>query len=115
MAEADVSCLDCHQGDDEQIVKPTLSGCVDCHDDEYEEMGHDWQAEVIAKIAELEQAFNSIQVAGLNVSQQSTLSKDLRSFDAIKGDGSKGIHNNEEFLRVMDELIERYAEFGSGS
>lgn len=115
MAEAEVDCLDCHNPEGEGIIRPSLSICADCHDAEYEEMGREWQYEVADKVQELLAVLDTARTVIMDKATQESLADDLRSFERIRSDRSIGIHNYEEVLRVVEEMIERYRQLAAGS
>ncbi len=115
MAEAEISCEECHTSEDEKIVRPHMQSCENCHESEYVDIGDNWQAEVKDKIDELEIVIELAKELPLNKLQSNNFNKDLKSFKKIKKDKSYGIHNNEEYIRIMDEMIQKYKNLESGS
>ncbi len=108
MAEAEVECLDCHLGDNEQIFRSDKGRCAECHDEEYSEMYTEWQSSVKNLIQSLSSSLKKSKRQILPEQERRFLT-DLEIFlEKIKADGSNGIHNYmfiEEVLTNFDSKI----------
>lgn len=91
MADADVSCQDCHLADG-KILKPQLSACVDCHDEEYAETGAEWRTEVTGLLAEVQTLLQAVPASGRSSAEYQ---KAQRVAAALTRYGAGGIHNYE--------------------
>ena len=91
MADADVACQDCHVSGG-KILKPLLSTCADCHDDEYPATGEEWRTEVTGLLAEVQTLLQAVP-AGQRSSAE--YQKAQRVADALTRFGAGGIHNYE--------------------
>lgn len=115
MAEAELTCLECHQGEDDRIVSPTLEICADCHDDDYIKMGREWQDDVKARVKKLEPIIALVKELNMGAEAQDKLASDIKSISLFENDKSAGLHNYEEVMRVLDELIKKYEAIAAGS
>lgn len=109
MAEAEVECLDCHLGDEEQIFRSGKGKCVECHGEEYAEIFSDWQASIKDMITSITNSLNEKKKQELTPQENDTLRKIEIRLKRIELDGSIGIHNYmffEEVLTNWKKIIE---------
>ncbi|MFC2085785.1 cytochrome c3 family protein [Bacteroidota bacterium] len=100
MFEEEVLCEDCHSGGD-QIAKPEPSICLDCHDEEYEEMPAEWKTELAVLAADLEAALAKVSPADRNSETYVQGSKLLA--DLGKG-AAGGVHNYELTVELLTDF-----------
>jgi nitrate/TMAO reductase-like tetraheme cytochrome c subunit len=109
MAEAEVECVGCHLGEDEQIYRPDKGKCAECHDEDYSEMHTEWQNTVKESIATLTESLKKKRNQKLIPQENEILRQVERELERIKLDGSFGIHNYmyiEETLSGLKKKIE---------
>ena len=107
MAEAEVECMDCHQGDDKQIYRPDKGKCAECHDEDYAEMHTEWQNSFKESISTLTDALKKKRNLKLTPQENDILRKVERELQRIKLDGSIGIHNYMFFEDALAALKKR--------
>ena len=107
MAEAEVECMDCHQGDDKQIYRPDKGKCVECHDEDYAEMHTEWQNSFKESISTLTDALKKKRNLKLTPQENDILREVERELQRIKLDGSIGIHNYMFFEDAFAALKKR--------
>ncbi|NIM19353.1 MAG: hypothetical protein GTO51_03130 [Candidatus Latescibacteria bacterium] len=110
MAEAEIACKDCHEGEEAKVIRPTMSVCTDCHDDEYEAMGAEWQLEIASLVSAVDTVMTRLMKENMSDKAQEALRRDLQSFKQIKNDKSKGIHNHEGYQEILEDLLKSYSE-----
>jgi nitrate/TMAO reductase-like tetraheme cytochrome c subunit len=96
MAE-DVSCLDCHQDDRDNIYRSDKKGCSNCHEAEYEELFEEWERTSLGLIEKLR---DRVKREGLR--------RGDNAFDVLRlleKDGSRGIHNPELYEKLVREVV----------
>ena len=92
MFDEDVTCDDCH-GSGGDIARPEPAVCVDCHDDEYEEMPAEWKSDVATLAAEVQ--------ALLNAAENDQARKLLTD---IEHGAAGGIHNYDLTLELLADF-----------
>jgi nitrate/TMAO reductase-like tetraheme cytochrome c subunit len=102
MFEEDVECSDCHWGGDE-IERPEPAVCVDCHDDEYEEMPAEWHTEVTTLAAGLKSELDRVP-AGERDSETYRQARQL--LNDLKKGAANGTHNYELTVELLTDFRE---------
>ncbi len=95
----DVGCIDCHQDEDEKLLRPGKAICSKCHEKDYEDMFTEWQQSGIDIIKKLRGRV-----------EKDKLRKGDAAYDLLKlleKDGSKGIHNPELYDKLYEEALIR--------
>ncbi len=113
----EVECSDCHLAEDDYIPPRDGAVCAECHDDEsYADTLKEWQTEVKSKgfklrniLDELAQRMKNIQESKRKVRDYDT-AKDLynkATYNAamIEHDGSKGAHNYDYAVSILDASL----------
>jgi hypothetical protein len=100
MFEEDVACDDCH-GYGSDIRKPEAAVCVDCHDEEYEEMPAEWKGDVAEAASELKILLDAVPPAARSSKAFADASQLLKDID--RG-GAKGVHNYDLMLDLLSEF-----------
>jgi len=96
MIEA-VTCRDCHQHENNEIVRPGKSVCSNCHEKEYEEMYTEWESVSIEKLNQLREKVKKEKL------KQGDLAYDV--LQLLEKDGSRGIHNPELYETLLEEAL----------
>jgi nitrate/TMAO reductase-like tetraheme cytochrome c subunit len=99
MADADVSCADCHVAAG-AVVRPEVSVCADCHDEDYVEMGTEWTTEVeelSGEVAALLEGLPAALRGGPEVERIRRIHADLARY------GAGGLHNYELASGLLSE------------
>lgn len=104
MYEAEVTCRDCHENDDEEISRDTDEKCISCHDDSYVDLYKEWQSEVTDLLNEVEQL-----LAGISSNRSSSDSELLLGLqaeaDMIRYDRSSGVHNHDLVIERLSNIL----------
>lgn len=104
MDQGEVECLGCHNGEEsEPVVLPTGETCLNCHDDEYQDLFSEWQSEVETNINRLERLLQE-KATSLPVEQLSSIQNGVNK---IIDDGSSGAHNSEEIRNALQFYIQQ--------
>jgi nitrate/TMAO reductase-like tetraheme cytochrome c subunit len=93
----DLKCIDCHQDEKKQLLRPGKSVCSKCHEKEYEDMFDEWQNTSVTLLNQLKR-----KVKQLN------LRRGDPAYDTLvllESDGSKGIHNPELYEKLIEEAL----------
>jgi len=112
MAEAEVECVDCHLGDNEQIYRPEKGKCTQCHDEDYAEMHTQWQASIRDLISSLSDSLKAKKKLKLLPQDDEALKRIEKELERIKLDGSTGIHNYMYFEEVLETLKDKTESIG---
>ncbi|MFC2169974.1 cytochrome c3 family protein [Acidobacteriota bacterium] len=113
MSEADVDCVDCHKGEQNQIFRPDVNNCMDCHEQEYKEMFFEWQSSIKQIKAELEIVLREKKKLSLSGEEKAQLLNIEKTLAQIRLDGSSGIHNYmfmEETLTNFKKIVESFGK-----
>jgi len=103
MAEGDVDCLGCHEGEEnDPVIRPTGETCVNCHEEGYDEYLSEWQDEVRGNLETIEQLLKT-RGGSLTTSQLNTIQNGVKT---IREDGSMGAHNSEEIRSALDTYLQ---------
>ena len=97
-----MECTDCH-GEAPDVVRPKPGACVVCHKAGYDEMELRWQKDVADLAARVESA---LAAAGPSV-DAAVLESARKSLAAVKGDGSRGVHNFELARSLLEDALHR--------
>jgi hypothetical protein len=109
MAEAEAACTDCHLDGSGKVFRSDRTKCLDCHDEGYEEMFDEWQASFREDVQSLRDALRAVKRAGLSPEERKQLARIERTLEALRTDGSSGIHNSLFFDEILEELAEQVA------
>ncbi|MBD3290513.1 hypothetical protein GF337_17040 [candidate division KSB1 bacterium] len=103
MAEAGVECISCHLYTDRSIL-PTVESCRECHDDEsYINAYAEWQEETTTVIEFIENWLQENRSIKLTEEQNEKISKVKEAVQIVKKDGSRGVHNPQFFLSLLEK------------
>jgi hypothetical protein len=101
MAEAGVSCQDCHISRENRVIRSTKNKCLDCHEEEYGELFTEWQGATQDLMRFIEASLKEKKKGKLNEQEKIQILNIQKTMEEIELDGSRGIHN---FLFVEDIL-----------
>jgi hypothetical protein len=106
MYDEEVTCAECHL--DRSIITGIQGqrSCVDCHDDEYEDMVFEWQSESDESISEIRAGLNRVKTSRLTESQHMSLGRIKSGVEKIENDGSQGVHN----IELVEQILTEYNE-----
>jgi len=107
MAEAEAACTDCHLDDAGRVFRSNRAKCLDCHDEGYEEMFDEWQDSIRTSLQALRAAQQGIKRESLSPEERKQLARIERIIQAIRTDGSSGVHNAMFFEEILTGLIEQ--------
>ncbi len=94
---ADVSCVDCHVGEEQKIILPDEKSCSNCHDEDYEEFYFNWMEQTTDLFKMLER---KIKTENLPKTHRA-----VRLLKFLQQDGSSGIHNPDLYERLIEEAL----------
>ena len=100
MADAGIECGDCHVPAD-HVVRPDVGVCVDCHDEDYAELGEEWADEVTGLAAEVATLIDGLPTSARNrpeVERARRVHADLTRY------GARGLHNYELASGLLSEV-----------
>jgi ribosomal protein S8 len=107
----DLDCNDCHNSDPQNRIPPNL--CEDCHEESYNEKMTQMQAEYTRKLTTMKRRYNIIKNYIRVFQREQNMSSDKEKIKTVAHnyklalmDGSKGVHNNEFILEVLNEVQE---------
>jgi hypothetical protein len=100
MFDEGVECGDCH-GYGSDIRRPEAAVCVDCHDDEYEEMPAEWKNDVAEAAAEVRVLLDAVPDEQRS---STTVRQAGRLLDDINRGGAMGVHNYDLMLDLLTEF-----------
>ncbi|HLE57287.1 MAG TPA: cytochrome c3 family protein [Rhodothermia bacterium] len=100
MFDEDVACGGCH-GSGKAIKRPAPSVCVDCHDEEYEEMPSEWKTDVAKLMTEVRAVLDA---APENVRSRPEFGQAQRLLEDIRKGGAKGVHNYDLTLELLSDF-----------
>jgi hypothetical protein len=104
MAEAEVACVDCHLGDNNQIYRSDKGKCTECHDEDYAEMHTEWQSSIQDLISSLTDSLDTFGKKKLTPQEKENLREAQKTLRIIELDGSLGIHNFLYIEEVLENL-----------
>lgn len=110
MSEAEVECLACHLGPQNQIFRSDKSKCLDCHEEDYGEIFTQWQNTTKEMLRSVRTAIKEKKAIRLTGQEKTKLSAIEKIVEKIELDGSHGVHNFmfiEEELSRLEEQIEQ--------
>ncbi len=107
MAQAGVSCADCHLNEAKAVVRPAGAKCEACHDKTYGKMLADWESETAGLIKSLAAAIRGTNESGLGAESRQALETARQIVAALEADGSSGAHNHEFIVASLNSLIQR--------
>lgn len=112
MAEAEVTCAECHIPEDE-ILRPDISMCESCHDPEYVDTGKQWMDDVDRLSAEV---FELIQILETDprVAEKEQFQELRRLYHQVRHASARGIHNYEGTMAFLDWLKEQLRQMSPG-
>jgi hypothetical protein len=102
MSDGGVVCEDCHRPA-EDVVRPVLAQCADCHDDDYIEYGQEWRDEISSLLDELAGLLNAVPTAQRSSDVYTGARQILADF---RKSGANGLHNHELMLSVLEENLD---------
>ena len=117
MMLGEVDCIECHLEEDDYVPPSGAQVCVDCHgEDSYAQDMKDWQDEVRKKsltlrniLDELAQRMKDISESGKKVADyeeaKELYSKARYNANAVEHDGSKGVHNYDYAVSILDASL----------
>jgi hypothetical protein len=100
MFDADIGCDDCH-GTGREIKRPEPSVCVDCHDDDYEEMPAEWKSDVAALAAEVR---GLIRDAPDDIRSRPEFRQAQQLLKDLRAGAANGMHNYDLALDLLSEF-----------
>jgi nitrate/TMAO reductase-like tetraheme cytochrome c subunit len=100
MFDEDVICEDCHMVDD-QMVLPQPSVCVDCHDEDYDDMAIEWMDDVQELIDEI-RALLEQSPPDVRNSEDYLLA--TRVLEDLGSTAANVYHNNELTMDLLREI-----------
>lgn len=108
MADAEIECADCHVSAG-AVVRPEVSVCQDCHDEDYVEMGAEWRDEVAGLSAEVAELLDA-----LTPEQRSTpeVERIRRVHGSLTRFGAGGLHNYEMVSGLLSEARQTLRALG---
>lgn len=108
MYDEGVTCAECHL--DRSIISGIQGqrSCIDCHDDEYEEMVFEWQSGVTERLEALENKIKQIVLEKLSGNEKQSYEQIITVINSIKNDGSSGVHNIEYVNSMIDKMESDY-------
>ncbi|MGD9345210.1 MAG: cytochrome c3 family protein [Candidatus Aminicenantes bacterium] len=112
MFEAGAECTDCHLNDQNIVFRSTAKKCLDCHEEEYEEMFTEWRASVRDLLASLTSLLKEKKERALTEQEKMTLQEAERTLHDIQLDGSTGIHNYIYVEEVLTGLVKQLESLG---
>ncbi len=98
----DLECTECHKSFEKLPEKKT---CIECHDgdEEYGQNLVEWKAEISAKMEKIELLYEKAKAKSEKTpSLQEQFKKAEELYNAVKNDGSKGVHNFEFIKSVLN-------------
>ena len=114
MYSAGVECNECHMPDGD-FERPDESICSNCHDEEYEDIMLDRQANIKASILDLDKKLNILNNTNLSEAEQLTVQLVTTGLEIINQDKSFGVHNLEligtmihEYSRLLNGILSQY-------
>ncbi|MFQ6082643.1 MAG: cytochrome c3 family protein [Candidatus Aminicenantia bacterium] len=114
MAQAEVSCTDCHDLTRKaQTVDTIKHFCVDCHEEGYDDILIGWEKELIDKqneitnkIFEIQQLIEENKKKGEDISLgEKYLKEGMMTYQIVRK--GKGVHNVELSLELLDKSLEK--------
>ncbi|MFP4082549.1 MAG: cytochrome c3 family protein [Candidatus Aminicenantes bacterium] len=111
MAEAEVSCVDCHTGPEDRIYRSDRSKCVECHGEGYGEIFTEWQKSTQTLIRSINNSLKETENLKLIEQEKDQILKINQILGKIELDGSSGIHNYmsiEEILTQFQKILESF-------
>jgi nitrate/TMAO reductase-like tetraheme cytochrome c subunit len=117
----DVECTDCHSNSDNMDFKPVVQSCIDCHDGD-EEYGmakiKEMQQEVKEKLPEIKKEISELREAiklarrkGIDITKaEKMFNQIIFNYNFLKNDGSKGVHNHEYVISILEKIDNDIAE-----
>jgi nitrate/TMAO reductase-like tetraheme cytochrome c subunit len=104
MYSEEVECVDCHVPDD-NVIRPTIASCLDCHDEGYDTDAEEWKTEIEELTQQVQSLMSGLPRASRSNPAYTKAASVLADFD--KG-AAGGIHNyeltSEVLLEVKEEL-----------
>lgn len=107
MAEAEVSCPDCHRYEQDNVIRPGKIKCLDCHEEDYGEMFTEWQENVNQLMLSLANSLKDKKRLKLSQEQTQLINKVEKTLQKIKLDGSKGVHNYMYVEEILTNSIKK--------
>jgi nitrate/TMAO reductase-like tetraheme cytochrome c subunit len=98
-AMGEMECGECH-GEAPAILRPKPQMCVLCHEAGYDDMHRQWQAEIAAAVTDVAKAIEEARARG---AQSDALERAQAALDAVRRDGSVGVHNFELAKFLLQE------------
>jgi hypothetical protein len=115
MAEAEVECLDCHLGDENQIYRSDKNKCAECHDEDYSDMYSEWQSSVKNLVQSISLSLADKRKQQLSEQERSTLREIQEFVRKIRTDGSHGIHNYMFIEEMLTNLLKKIKSEGTAN
>ena len=104
MFESDVECEDCHKDDNEVISRAQARNCNNCHDDEYDDLVEEWQAQTKTKISAIKNSLLNLDYDAIDEESRQKIDIVLYGIEKIETDKSMGVHN----IELITDLLNRY-------
>lgn len=101
MGEAGIACADCHVAN-QQVRRPELSVCANCHDSEYAEIAKEWQTDVKGLISEIKGLIAQLK-ANPQLQNSSELQKVEAELQELEKEAASGIHNYNLTMEVLQQ------------
>ncbi len=114
------TCIDCHEADAKYAPPKNDDICVDCHDDDYRGIVKEWQTEIDRKTSRLTRRLNTLgkrirEYAGSGDEYKTAKASAAQAFyddalfntNMVTHDGSRGVHNYEYAVAIVDAAIEQ--------
>jgi hypothetical protein len=105
MRSGGVKCEECHAPDKSVISKTKENVCVDCHDASYRNTQLEWIKEIKAKSNNVTALINNLGKSNLTEEEKSKIQSAKKIVNAIRSDGSGGIHNYMVISSLLDKAI----------
>lgn len=93
MFEEEVSCIECHQDDNGDLVRLSEEQCVVCHDEDYRQLTAEWKESNLNLISAVEKKIGQLQSGDRSKVDNYSLEQSKRLVNLFRKDGSFGSHN----------------------
>ena len=93
MFEAELECYSCHTDDEGKIIRATGTGCVNCHEEGYNDLLGEWQEGSKTALETIDGMLQTMDNIALDTVQKAQLETIENIVNVVKEDGSMGAHN----------------------
>jgi len=100
MQEAELDCASCHV-EDNRIIRPTGTKCVECHGEGYDDLENEWKLTVRSSIESLELLLKDLSPAGIPPADKAKVERAQEILRRLKSDGSWGVHNETGIISLL--------------